>query len=275
MGDCRRAEDVTHLEGYLDCVKGLPLDLQRNLALVRLLDKECKDVRGTLDGSCDDMLKQAEADDFQPSVETLKEIRAQQKEAYGLATEKIAVIEETEAIIQSFMERLDEDIEKFKNDLGDLVPPDEEEKAAPSSSSSSSSSTSSSSSSHLSLREQQRNARAEQAERAERERIAAANANAAAEAAEHHQQLSHTNTNANSNANANASHSHGGAHAAATAHGHAHPQAHTHAHAHQPIQQPPHLSHQHGHAQHTGPNGMPAPVSRHPSSTQKTSSSRR
>lgn len=134
---------MTHLETFLDCLKGLPNDLQRTFTLMNDLDKKSGRLKRKLNHDEEELLRCANHKQAKgtggakvstgavpgthvtvPTLQQLKSVRHKQWQLYNYANEKIALADQSAAMIKSFVTRLDEDLKKMEQILGPDVPPE-------------------------------------------------------------------------------------------------------------------------------------------------------
>mmetsp|Transcript_20512 Transcript_20512/g.40619 ORF Transcript_20512/g.40619 Transcript_20512/m.40619 type:complete len:246 (+) Transcript_20512:51-788(+) len=134
---------MTHLENFLDSLKTLPNDLQRTFALIQELDNQHESVSRKMLANQDDIIGMAnhkvtkagegggkmstggavpENAITEPTENDLFELRQHQFKAYHLCNEKIALTDQATMMIKAFISRLDEDLTRFQNELGDEAP---------------------------------------------------------------------------------------------------------------------------------------------------------
>jgi len=127
--------NATHLQNFLDALEpnqgktgdGLPNDLQRNLALIGILDQKAADCQQKVDVAMTDVLRLASGvkgengQDIEPTEAQLLNIRTLQNHAFNLTNEKIALANQAYEMIKSFSDRLDEDLKNFEKELGSEV----------------------------------------------------------------------------------------------------------------------------------------------------------
>lgn len=114
------------MENYMELLKGLPNDLTRGFLLIRLLDKKAADAQAELEHAQEQALKRVEAVDKKANptaaadenvAAALRDVRTRQRELVALHAEKAALVAQTQAVLQAYVDRLDDDIDKFKAEL--------------------------------------------------------------------------------------------------------------------------------------------------------------
>jgi len=124
--------NATHLQNFLDALEpnqgktgdGLPNDLQRNLALIGILDQKTAECQQKIDTAMTEVLRLASGvksetgQDIEPSEAQLLAIRTLQNHAYNLSNEKIALAIQAHEMIKSFSDRLEDDLKNFEKELG-------------------------------------------------------------------------------------------------------------------------------------------------------------
>jgi len=134
---------MTHLETFLDCLKGLPNDFQRTFSHIHMLDSKSNKLKRKLHSEQDKLLAMANhkhakgasggkvtsgavpaGHATEPTLTQLGEVRDKQWELYNYANEKIALADQAQTMIKAFVTRLDEDIKKLEDILGPEVPPE-------------------------------------------------------------------------------------------------------------------------------------------------------
>lgn len=112
----------THLELYLELLKILPNDFSRDMSLITFLDQKVEDANTALEAMSTKILNYASmrrlsSEEQADMVKLLQERRAKELEAYDLTKEKIAIVQEMEGVIRSFIGKIDEDLVKFEREL--------------------------------------------------------------------------------------------------------------------------------------------------------------
>eukprot|EP01083_Nonionella_stella_P069326 184771_1 len=129
---------ATYLENFIDCLKCLPNDVKRQFALSQELDKTAGEIQYNVEQKYTDILECAA---YKPipvnpkqgdlkipghivgvEYEELKKLRRDQFKTNSLLEEKIAGIEQSELMLQSFLKRIDRDLVMFRAELGDAAP---------------------------------------------------------------------------------------------------------------------------------------------------------
>lgn len=114
----------TYLEQYLDLLKTLPNDLSRNLNLIGILDQRVESVRPHLDQTSEEAMKllntkkNLNSEEVHSLFNLLDARRLKELEMFDVTSEKIMLVEQAEETINSYLERLDEDLKKFEVELG-------------------------------------------------------------------------------------------------------------------------------------------------------------
>lgn len=109
------------LDNILDALKLLPLDLQRNLALIYTLDQRINSQDSELTAVQDAVMQQcATADTKADRIETLNEqlrqMRALQHDKYSLSLEKHKIGDELKSKLYSYIQRIDEDCDAISSE---------------------------------------------------------------------------------------------------------------------------------------------------------------
>jgi len=132
---------MTHLETFLDTLKGLPNDFQRSFSLMHNLDRKSNKLKRKLEADTEDLLRlanhkqakgaggtkassEAVPSITEPTLAQLDAVRQSQWELYNYSNEKIALADQASTMIKAFVTRLDEDIKKLEDILGPEVPPE-------------------------------------------------------------------------------------------------------------------------------------------------------
>lgn len=131
---------MTHLENYLDYLKGFPNEVQRGLALVYTLDVKAHEIQSRLERNQDALLSLCKAplaqqgstdEDLkhkfplplpQHAVTYLRAIREDQRQVYYYSQEKIAAMKEVQDLVAGYTAKLDLEIDKFERELGTKAP---------------------------------------------------------------------------------------------------------------------------------------------------------
>jgi hypothetical protein len=112
---------MSHLETYLDNVKLLPNDLQRYATLMYELDRKCAEANRELISREENFLAQANKEEV-PNLDDLQVIRSVQHQLSVYCLERSALCSETYSIITSYLNRLDEDLKLYEQELpADLI----------------------------------------------------------------------------------------------------------------------------------------------------------
>lgn len=130
---------MTHLETYLDCLKLLPNELQREFVLMQELDRRAANIQMRLDALENHVLeaatkgvtamegkKQTHTTSSgqpvgDPSEQQLYEIRTLQADLVDLHNEKLALARQSRDMVLGYAARLDYDIQVFAADLAPEV----------------------------------------------------------------------------------------------------------------------------------------------------------
>jgi len=113
----------TFLEVFCDLLKGLPNDFARELANVQRLDRMVEDLKPRIEASQAAALnichsnRKIEGHELTKLLQHLKTERECESEALRMTLEKIAIFDHTIMTINSYMDRLEEDIERYEESL--------------------------------------------------------------------------------------------------------------------------------------------------------------
>jgi len=124
--------NATHLQNFLDALEpnqgktgdGLPNDIQRNLALIGILDQKTAECQQKVDAAMAEVLRLANgvkgenSQEPEPTEAQLLSVRTLQNHAFNLSNEKIALAIQVHEMIKSFADRLDDDLKNFEKELG-------------------------------------------------------------------------------------------------------------------------------------------------------------
>mmetsp|Transcript_13310 Transcript_13310/g.26041 ORF Transcript_13310/g.26041 Transcript_13310/m.26041 type:complete len:230 (+) Transcript_13310:104-793(+) len=119
---------TTIIESYLACMRDLPNDVHRILALIGVLDEKSELLKNDTSGKYEEVMRMAmenkkPASDY---AENMKVLRDKQTLAHSLNEDKILLADQASYYIDCFMRRLNEDIKKCELELeaqGPVEPP--------------------------------------------------------------------------------------------------------------------------------------------------------
>lgn len=141
---------MTHIETYVDCLKLLPGDFARDLALLQCLDAKTHSINQTIDqlqqhilhlsndpnSNITEQIRSATSNqvaaqrsgsssippielvNHSPFLQLLHELREAEQEAYSLSLEKISVTHAIRESIVSYANRLEDETRQFETEMG-------------------------------------------------------------------------------------------------------------------------------------------------------------
>jgi len=115
---------MSYLEEYLEKISYLPIDINRNLRLIKELDTKAQTLTARLEELQNNYISQMKTskDKKQESQkpenqEKLEEIKRLQTECLALSKEKFNTARQNYELLDSFVEKLDDDLKKFEEDI--------------------------------------------------------------------------------------------------------------------------------------------------------------
>lgn len=102
------------MENFLESIKGLPNDIERNMMWIRNLDQHVSDLEVDLESRSEKLLRVQNISDVH--VRELEQLRKLQSKLHILSLEKIALAEQAHETLTGFVTRLEEDFPRFESD---------------------------------------------------------------------------------------------------------------------------------------------------------------
>jgi vacuolar-type H+-ATPase subunit I/STV1 len=104
---------MSRLKDFLESVSGIPIDVNRNMRLMRELDYKFAKTKEKLENLQNSYLINSRGKDKKKDS-TLEEIKELQNACLELSKEKVDLANQTEEILESSLKKLDDEIEKVK-----------------------------------------------------------------------------------------------------------------------------------------------------------------
>jgi hypothetical protein len=99
------------LEDHIESISGIPIDVNRNLRMIRELDIKFQSLNGNLGDRQASYLTNSKTKKSD-SMDEIKKIKKLQNDCLGLCNEKVEISRQTEQLLQQCLEKLDYEIDK-------------------------------------------------------------------------------------------------------------------------------------------------------------------
>jgi len=108
---------TTYLENYLTSINNLPVEIRRNLTLIRDLDVKSQAIISDIEGLCDSYVNKVHT---LLSSDQIEEALHNLQNCVNLSEEKVKIAGQTYQMVDKHIRRLDRDLEKYKHELDQI-----------------------------------------------------------------------------------------------------------------------------------------------------------